>query len=286
MNKSILAGMGILILVILACGVGTSTPQVNSVSTVVASTLQAYTQAAPSGIPLSFQNTGFTVSFIIPEGLASGASSKVIPAASAEQVGEFSAAPEFTQLTLNDYKSSGSFGMLQINIYPAQEYARVNTYASECMDRLQAVLADKSFATQPYPGIPFILGGGPLFMAQTKLMNFNNGMGVSAITEYGELPGQVTNQGVFYNFQGLTSDGKYYIVAVLPIGVPYLAYDSNATPPQPADAVPFPTGDNLDSGVYDDYYKAVTEKLNTTDANIFEPSLNQLDNLFQSITVK
>ncbi len=270
----------------LACSAGTATPQVNNVSTVVASTLQAYTQAAPNGIPISFQTGSLTISFMIPEGVASGGTSKVVPAASAEQVGKFSAAPEYTQLTLNDYKSSGSFGMLQVNIYPAQEYAKVNTYASECIDRLQAVLADKSFATKPYPGIPFILGGGPMFMAQTKLLNFNSGTGVRAVTQYGELPGQVTNRGVFYNFQGLTSDGKYYIVAVLPIGAPYLAYDSNATPPQPADALPFPTGDNLDSKVYDDYYKAITDKLNATDPNVFEPSLNQLDNLFQSITVK
>ncbi len=268
-----------------ACAPQTRTSQENDVATIVAGTLQAMTSAAPtqsSGTPFSFQN----VSFIIPERLASGASSKVVPAASTEQVGKFSAAPEYAQFALNDYKSSGSFGMLQINVYPAQEYAKVNSYASECLDRLQAILAEKSFVTKPYPGIPFILGGGPLFIAQTKLLDFNSGTGIRAITEYGELPGQATNQGVFYNFQGLTSDGKYYIVAVLPIGAPFLAYDGNATPPQSTDAIPFPTGDNLNSTAYDDYYKAVTDKLNATDANVFEPSLNQLDSLFQSITVK
>jgi hypothetical protein len=202
-----------MLLVTLACGsgvpaAGSSQP---NMSTIVASTLQAYTQAASKGTSISLQN----VSFIIPEGLAGGATSRIVPAVSAEQAGAYLASPQYIQFNLNDYASPGSFSVIQINIYPAPEYAKVNPYASQCLDRLQAMLAGKSPTFEYFPGIPFFLGGGPMFLAQTKLLDFNSGRGVRAISEYGENVGQVTNQGVFYSFQGLTSDGKFYIVAVL-----------------------------------------------------------------------
>ena len=88
MNRRILAGIFVLMLVTVACGSAVPTQQVDSVSTIVASTIQALTASAPvetqplatnmtatqgaptpNGKTVAFGN----ISFTIPDGLASSA---------------------------------------------------------------------------------------------------------------------------------------------------------------------------------------------------------------------
>lgn len=65
----------VILLALVACNSSNTTPKVEqpNVETVVAATLQAVTENAPtlqpSGIPVSYQN----ISFVIPQGLADGA---------------------------------------------------------------------------------------------------------------------------------------------------------------------------------------------------------------------
>jgi hypothetical protein len=84
---------------------------------------------------------------------------------------------------------------------------------------------------------------------------------------------------LFYTFQGLTSDGKYYVAAILPINAAFLAADENPASPIPQDGIPF----NMDQP--QQYFDAVIQKLNSTDPNTFTPGLPSLDTLIQSITV-
>ncbi|MCK6623527.1 MAG: hypothetical protein L6Q94_23840, partial [Calditrichia bacterium] len=74
----------LLLFLLQACGaIPASAPAQPNVETVVAATLNAVTQQAasaptePSGTPVTFQN----VSFIIPQGLSSGANSEIVPLA-------------------------------------------------------------------------------------------------------------------------------------------------------------------------------------------------------------
>ncbi len=102
------------------------------------------------------------------------------------------------------------------------------------------------------------------------------------MTEYAQYAAVANNNDLFYNFQGLTSDGRYYIIAILPVNAPFLAADSNI--PQtslPPDGIPL-------SGLDPDeaYYNAVVSKLNQTAPDVFTPSLNALDALTQSIAIQ
>ncbi|MCE9645221.1 MAG: hypothetical protein K8S20_04415 [Chloroflexi bacterium] len=269
---------------VLACQIGSSsTPQTAGVETIVAGTLQAYTESAPKGTVASFEN----VSFVIPEGLASGVNAETIPEVSGDQNGPWGIAPEYVQFDLKDYSSLGAFNIKEINIYPAAEYAAVNSSAAQNLSQLQSILASPAaeISIENYPNIPFF-NAGAMILAQTKIITFNGGTGVRAITQFGQAVGPVTNNGTFYHFQGLTSDGRFYIIAVLPIGATYLAYDENASPSQPADAIPFSYNGSIDPNAYQDYFNAVAKQLNATDPDGFQPSLAILDELMQSLTVR
>ena len=100
-----------------------------------------------------------------------------------------------------------------------------------------------------------------MFLAQVQVVRFEHGSGVRMITQYGEAPGPAGNSATFYHFEGLTDDGKFYIIAVLPIQAPFLLSGNDPSAPLPADGIPFP-GHSATEQSLDDYYKAVTDKLN------------------------
>ncbi|MBI5352685.1 MAG: hypothetical protein HZB50_08630 [Chloroflexi bacterium] len=295
MNRKFLGLVVGIILITLACGsVTPSTPDQSGVGTIVAETLQAVTVNAPtlvpptleptvqSGIPVSFQN----VSFVIPNGLASGAAGTVVAAVTEENGAPWDAAPEHIQFTLNGYMSTGKFSAITINVYPAQGYSDSYPGATNSIHELQAILASPSaqLTNDALPNVPYF-NAAQMFAAQTQRINFASGSGVRMVTQYGQAVGSVTNNGVFYHFQGLTGDGKYYVVVVLPVGSPLLVSGEGENEPVPAGGVPFPGYTTLDPKDYEAYFQAVTDVLNASSPESFQPSLSQLDELIQSITI-
>ncbi len=278
---------------ILACSFTIAPPsQPDNVSTIVAATFQALTSAAPAttattvlqGVPVAYYN----VSFVIPENLASSASTQTIPAANDQNGGPWAVAPQHLEFKLNDYNlPPGYFSEILIDVYPAQEYADTYDGANISLQRLRAVLSNPSKlpTNENLPQVPYF-NAASMFAAQVKQIQFKNGTGVRMITQYGQAVGAIANNGTFYHYEGLTNDGKYYVVAVLPIEAKFLA-SSNSDPsaPVPADGIPFPGYNFTDPSYFDNYFKAVTDKMNATPDDSFAPSLFTLDSLIQSLQI-
>jgi hypothetical protein len=265
------------------------------VGTIVASTLQAMTaaappataepptQAPPSGTAVSFQN----VSFVIPTGLALGANGEAVPVITEDNGAPWDAAPAHIHFTFFGYNDVlAKFSTMEISVYPAQEYAAVSNGAGNSIPRLQAILASPSapIDVKNLPNVPYF-NAGAMMTAQVKVINFASGSGVRSVTQYGQAVGAVMNNGTFYHFEGLTADGKYYIVAVLPIGSPILQSGSDPYGPLPAGGVQFPQYTTADPADYETYFQAVTDALNAASPDSFQPSLSMLDALVQSITI-
>lgn len=258
-----------IMLITLACGSVTSPAlDQNKVETIVAATLQTVTINAPtaaptaqSGIPVSYQN----VSFIIPEGLASGAIGEVIAAATEENGAPWDAAPEHIQFTFNGYISTGKFSAITIKVFPAREYSDKFPGAAFSIQNLQAILASPSaqLTKDALPNVPYF-NAAQMFAAQVQRIDFASGSGLRTVTQYGQAVGPVTNNGVFYHFQGLTGDGKYYVVVVLPVGSPLLVSGEGENEPVPAGGVTFPGYTTLDPVDYESYFQSVTDNLNAS----------------------
>lgn len=280
--KKMFFGVAGILLITLACG--SSAPAVSeqsSVETVVAGTLQAATANAPTqqtGISVSFQN----VSFVIPEGLALGANSELIPEANETNSDPWGIAPEHILFILTGYPTTSKHFEPVVRVYPAQEYAAVSSWAENSLTRLQKILADPSqpFTNENLPRSPFNGAAAQQYAAQAKILAFNGGTGVRMISQYGQFPGQILKDNSFYHYEGLTSDGKYMVAIQFPVSLPLLTTAENLS----ADGVPFPS-DISDTTGLSSYYQGITDKLNLASPDSFQPTLTQLDQLIQSITI-
>ena len=126
--------------------------------------------------------------------------------------------------------------------------------------------------------MPFL----PLFNAKqmmhshTQYLDFQNGLGLRYLTWFSQGIVPVNNSELIYTYQGITSDGKYYVAAVLPINHSSLPTDGiitgNETPEFSSD--------------YDTYLMNVAASLNTQSAKGFSPDLTQLDALMSSLEIK
>jgi len=280
------------VIVTLACSfatVRTATPTpADEVGTIVATTMQALT-AAPSqsvSTPIPNQTDGISVSyenvaFVIPSGMASGTNPETMTAVDTNSGAPWEIAPTHLRFTFTGYQLQGKFFEPQIYVYPANEYAQVNSVASEQIERLKKAVSGSPLLKETLPNVPFF-NAEHIIAANIQLIKFQSGSGVRELTQYDQYPAPINNHELFYHFEGLTDDNKYYIVAILPITAPVLAEDEKPESPIPTGGVPIPAS----TGPTDVYYFSVTEKLNSLAPDSFTPSLNALDALIQSILVK
>jgi len=164
----------------------------------------------------------------------------------------------------------GLAGQPQIFIYPVQEFSTLGELPKGQIEALQALLEARPPAPEnEIPLLPLI-NAAQVFHAQVQYLDFQNGSGVRFITHYSqEVVGRLTNKNIFYTFQGLTQDGKYYVAAFFPIAASGLS----------------------DEMVQEDWEAAQAhlaediQHLESLSSQEFEPDLDLLDSLVDSLVV-
>jgi hypothetical protein len=218
------------------------------------------------------------ISLTIPEELAKDALLEIVPAKTDEEPWEIT--PEYQQITLTGYQLEGKFHEPQIFVFPADEYAQNNPSAADQIDRLKKILAGFIPLRETLPRIPFF-NAEMQIAANIQMVTFQSGNGERHLTQYAQYLAPINNHELIYQFAGLTTDEKYFILAVLPITAPILAENENPDAPVSTEGVPIPT----DFGPNDPYYSSITQKLVSLDPDAYTPSLNTLDELIQSILI-
>jgi hypothetical protein len=181
--------------------------------------------------------------------------------------------PEHRRTTLQGYPVNGIDMKPQLMIYPAADLATFSEPAGKTLTDLKALLQTR----QPGESLPFLplVNGKQAVHAQVRYLDFKNGNGVRYLAQYNTGMMKVNNVQLVYTFQGLTSDGKFYIAAVLPVTHPEL----------PAAAEGFATSETELKG-YPDYLAKTAAWLDQQPAARFTPDLAKLDAMIQSIEVK
>jgi len=301
MKRRLLSLMVVMLAVTLACGltnaaIPTAQPSQSgqpALETAVAATVQAMVTnaptaialsptaegpaVAPKGITVSFQN----VSFMIPEGLATGAKSELVPAATEADGGPWGVAPEHIVFTLTGYSVAVGNFQAVVEIYPADSYAGVNSWAASSLTRLRAVLASPMapLTNDNLPTVPFNGAAAQQYAAQAKILEFQGGTGARMLSQYAQFPGPILRDDSFYHYEGLTSDGKYLVAVLLPVILPLKTTADNPS----ADGVAYPA-DRNSAGLVS-YYKGITDLLNAAAPESFQPTITQMDALIQSISI-
>jgi hypothetical protein len=222
----------------------------------------------------------------IPPGVASGASGSEIGPFDSEDAAWWQKTPGHLEVMLGDYYVlQGKFHRPQISVYPAQAYAELVPPAFESLHRLNNILGNpgRSISADQLPAVPFF-NAQQVFASNIQPISFQNGAGVRFLTEYAQYTAPVNNHELFYHFQGVTRDGAYYIIAILPITAPVLAETSDAAVAPPSGGIAYPdiTDPHAD---WPAYYTAVTNLLDGTSPDTLTPTINQLDLLVQSMQI-
>jgi hypothetical protein len=221
----------------------------------------------------------------IPLNIASGASGQDYPPIINEDSAYWERTPGHLQVSLNDYYIlQGKFHQPQIYLYPAMPYVELSPAAFESMHRLRNVMNLETTITEDQlPAVPFF-NAKQLFASNIQVISFQNGSGIRFLTEYGQYPAPVNNHELFYHFQGFSNDGEYYIVAIFPITALGLGESSAPESAVAFGDIAYPNEDDpID--VWNAYYNAARNLLESTSSESFTPSLNQLDVLIQSMWI-
>jgi hypothetical protein len=247
-------------------------------------------------ISVAYEN----VSLSIPAGLGSGADGETVQVPN--DIGPWGVSPDYIRFTLKGYPfpAPNAYYQPEVRIYPAAEYAQVNGWAAESLKRLQFVLANPSMslasemapngalANPPterpensLPNVPFMGSAAQVYAAQAKRLSFVSGNGVRMISAYAQYAAPITQRDSFYHYEGLTQDGKYFVVVTMPVVLPVYSDDTNPG----ENGITYPSNDMGNTAALDAYYKGMIGLLDVSSPEGFNPMLTQLDALVQSITV-
>nr|BAL52725.1 hypothetical protein HGMM_F03B08C03 [uncultured Chloroflexota bacterium] len=191
--------------------------------------------------------------------------------------------PEHTLLTLGGYPLSNTFFQPRVYVFPIAAYQSLSEAVTERLNELQSLLGSESVPVYTFDAslhnLPFlpIFNAGQVFYAHYQKLPFQNGKGIRYLTLFAQYFAPINNYDLFYTYQGITQDGKYWISVILPVNHPSL----------PANAENPPGGLSWDqfTNNYGAYITEAVAMLNAQPANSFFPSLQVLDALVTGIQV-
>ena len=214
------------------------------------------------------------LSFKYPAGLAEDAQGAAIAADEEGGVPWTKPVPAHIEISLTGYVLPKTTQEARIIVYPAEEFAAANPEAATRIASLQQLL--QKGAVEPGASLPFLPLVNALqpMQAGVKFLSFEGGQGVRYVTQLSQGPVPVNNRELFYTYQGLTADGRYYVVALLPVSQSSLPADDMSLPEAEREAL---------ATNYKQYVDKTVQALNTQGDDSFTPALSTLDGLVRSI---
>ena len=221
------------------------------------------------------------ISFYLDPALGNGYECKTVPESSSSDIPmDVFIYPAHTELTIQTYPLTQTQFTPQVRIYPVNRFSELLLdVVPRRVSGLEALISSDTWRSGELPFLP------PLPMIQTffsheTVISFNGGQGVRFIADYNESRHPMSNRTIFYTFQGLTDEGMYWVAVTLPISSPSL--------PANADFNTLPEGYTIESWSqnYSSYVSDVKDALEAQAPDSFFPTINSLDSLIRSITVK
>ncbi len=242
------------------------------------------TTTAPTELPLEGTEINLGgVYMVIPPCLPVTASGVI--AAQQLSEGPGSNWPQHRLITYSGYPLSGKFFEPMMRVFPVAEYAAQWPFATDQVTALQNLLISRP--AQVAESLPLLpnMGAAQVFHLKVKYIDFANGAGVRFLTEYAQYYAPVSNYDLFYTFQGLTSDGKYWISVIFPINHPILppSPDSTEVPPGGI-AIPQMTSPTWETDMQT-YYANMKPLMEAQFDASFTPAIDCLDQYLMSLNI-
>ena len=163
------------------------------------------------------------VSFSLPADLASAVAVRTCPAA-AYQSGQApdEAHPAYMSFYFPMFNRQNVDFQPELRIYEVASDMSMYTYPLNMLSELQTAITER-----PAPLTWF--DAAPLHVHQ-KYVDFANGAGIRGLLQYMQDRFFYTNNGLTYEFNGLTQDGRYFVSVRYPVTVSFLMDLSSSAP--------------------------------------------------------
>jgi len=217
------------------------------------------------------------ISFFLPENVAEDSTGTVYKAKPITADAPYwDKMPDHYYFTFTGYQHSNSMHLPRVYIWPIADYIDENPGFEPTVTLLQNLLAQSATTDLVTADLPFppLFNAAKIVSLKPDFLNFQNGSGVRYLTFFAQAATPITNYGLFYTFQGITTDGLYYINAILPVGQSELPVDD--------------TGFQIDAAFYDQYETYLAQlqmQVNEAPAGSFTPDLASLDAMISSMLV-
>lgn len=217
------------------------------------------------------------ISFTIPKGLTPGVSIEEMDEAKSFVCGmnnEKGAAFTFLQL-LPDEQNNPDFLAFIYIISHKSYYEICDSWDVESMEALKVLLKTGDYSAYvPVEPLPFpnIYNARQMYHSKEKMLTFQNGTGIRFLTEFHQDAAVPSTSALRYVFAGMTEDENYIIAAVI-----YMR--KSPLPDEPE----YPENMEGFFSQYDQMNTNAANLLNETPDNAFDPNLELLDQLFESI---
>jgi len=183
----------------------------------------------------------------------------------------------FREDTVDDAVSPLQRQMLIYSVAAYQDLLKSEGIADDAnpINQLTELLSNRpATVSGTLPLLPQV-PGSQTFNAGLKYLDFKSGSGVRYISRLSFDVSPISNANIFYTFQGLTSDGKYYVTFFSPLKTNALPTDSTMTAAE-SDAL---------AKNYDTYVRETADKLGALASTEFTPDLAKLDALIESLNI-
>jgi hypothetical protein len=250
---------------------------------------------------IHFSAFGQNISFSHDPALTSQAETRLVPAVPPnDQIMFAEAQPAYAQIRFPDFQLGRFYDLpllpwddrvAQARVFQTADFPGFGDDSSQGFvsqrQELQALLetgVSAEHCAQPLSGpeqaLPFLpwINMQQTFCAQPEIVEFSGGKGIRYLSYYAQDPSPVLDYLVFYTFQGLTDDGKFYVAAFFPVQTGIF----------PADPPDCSKCSDPNYNPFADWQTVLTEQLNQLNnqsADDFVPSLTVLDEMIASIQI-
>jgi len=279
--KRFLASFAILAIVILGCNISTPITQSVTPQPGVTDTIGGQNPTKAATEPVSVTVTGTPtpapnvscneLSFYLDPDLASGNQCETVPQAISPT--GFGTNPQYTKVSLVGYVLADRLMKPVISVFPIEQFSQLlPDPVNGDVKAMQNLIAGAVPSSGELPLLPPQYAN-QLFFAQYIVVPFHNGKGYYCVTMFAQADYPANNHDIFFSYQGMTMDGKYWISIILPISHPNLPQNGD-NPPQ------------LFYSNKHDYYSQITSQLNDEETKSFVPSILKLNTLIKSIMIQ
>lgn len=274
MNKAVVLFVLLLFLVSCASNETTALPSIENTPTATNTILP--TQVTPKTTPFptiaisvenvfTFEEMNLSIGFDIPSSFQEGFDTSIVTLTEPNAPFELPY-PKHVRILFTAY-TNGREDILAdgIRVFRAED---VDALEAGILGELEAVLAGQSDHRIDFPQLP---GAGSVIDTQIRLQAFQNGDGYRYLILKSFDASSLRGTQLTFLYQGLTLDQKFFVSVIANVDAPFLQEFVNQPLTTPED--------------FETYFQTINERVNTADANSFEPSLNILDELISSIVI-